>query len=264
MDSQLDYHAARALLEWQIELGVTESIAETPINRFEVPETLAKPERAPAPVAAHKGAASPELVDADNTARQLAADAPDLVALKAAVAGFEHCELKRGARSLVFGDGNPTARVMVIGDAPDRHEDIEGRPFAGPAGLMLDKMFAAIDMERHVPDVEKSIYVTTVLPWRTPQDREPGVHELEMMLPFVHRHVELVAPDILVLMGNVSCQALTGQKGVARLRGRWTSAMDRPALAMFHPAHLLRNPSAKRDAWNDLLMLQARLQQVDA
>jgi DNA polymerase len=120
-------------------------------------------------------------------------------------------------------------------------------------------MFEAIGMGRAHPDADSALYITNVLPWRPPENRDPAPDEIAMMLPFLQRHVELAGPDLLVLMGNHSCQALLGRKGITRLRGHWTEALGRPALPMFHPAYLLRNPHAKREAWHDLLMLQARL-----
>ena len=252
MESATDYPHAKALLDWQIELGATEAIGNTPINRYEIPDkpaAQAKPS-APTPVAE---------TDPVATARALTSGAGDLATLRAALAGFEHCELKRGARNLVFADGNPKSRVMIIGEAPGRDEDREGRPFVGRAGQLLDKMLAAINMARDTEDAQKSVYITNVLPWRPPQNRDPLPEEIAMLLPFLQRHVELIKPEIIVLMGNISCQAGLGKRGITRLRGQWTQAYNTPCLPMFHPAYLLRNPAAKREAWADLLELQARL-----
>ena len=257
---ELDYHQARALLEWQVELGVDEAIGESPVNRYEV-VAKASPVTTPAPVAEapKPGIAKPaEGPDAVKVAKVAANAAADLAALREAMAAYSHCELKQGARNLVFADGNPDARVMVIGEAPGRDEDIEGKPFVGRAGQLLDRMFEAINMGRGAEGAA-SVYITNILPWRPPQNRDPQPDEMAMMLPFVQRHVELVNPDVLVLMGNISCLALLGRKGITRMRGNWMQALDRPALPMFHPAYLLRNPAAKREAWADLLSLQARL-----
>ncbi len=257
MESALDFHHAKALLDWQIELGATESIGDEPVNRYEVPEKQAKPvSTTPAPVAAPA-----QTIQADPVAeaKTAAAGADTLEGLRAAMAGFEHCELKRGARNLVFADGNPNARVMIIGEAPGRDEDMQGKPFVGRAGQLLDRMFAAIDLGRNEEKPEQAVYITNVLPWRPPQNRDPKPEEIAMLLPFVQRHVELVNPDIVVLMGNISCQAGLGKRGITRLRGQWVQAYGKPALPMFHPAYLLRSPHAKREAWADLLDLQARL-----
>lgn len=261
MESSLDFHGAKALLDWQIELGATEAISDVPVNRFEVPDTLAKPKRAAVHSAEQSEPVSPQPVAADGVAvaRELAVSAGNLESLKGAMAGFELCDLKRGARNLVFGAGNPDARVMVIGEAPGRDEDIAGFPFVGAAGQLLDKMFQAIGMSRTSTDSAASLYIANVLPWRPPQNREPSGDEIAMMMPFLEKHVALVQPDVLVLMGNVSCQAVLGRKGITRLRGTWTTALNLPALPMFHPAYLLRNPASKRHAWNDLLSLQDRL-----
>ncbi|MFT7595909.1 MAG: uracil-DNA glycosylase family 4 [Paracoccaceae bacterium] len=255
MESALNYYSAKALLEWQIELGASESICDAPIDRYGLPDKAAKPK----PVAAVQAVAvgGPVGVAASDpvqVAQAAASAAGSLEALHAAMAGFELCELKKGARQLVFADGVPGARVMIIGEAPGRDEDREGRPFVGRAGHLLDRMLAAIDLDRAA-----SVYITNVLPWRPPQNRDPEPQEIAMMMPFLERHVALAAPDFIVLMGNISCQAVLGKRGITRLRGQWAQGFGKPVLPMFHPAYLLRQPSAKREAWADLLDLQARL-----
>ncbi len=257
MEPALDYYTALALLEWQIELGADEAISETPIDRYAAPPP---PKPKPAEVASPVPLAADQ-VDPVAEAKALAANASDLEGLQAAMESFEHCELKKGARNLVFADGQPQARVMVIGEAPGRDEDRQGKPFVGRAGQLLDRMFAAIDMGRDTPDANGAIYITNVLPWRPPQNRDPKPEEVAMLLPFVQRHVELVDPELIVLMGNHACQALLGMRGITRLRGKWAEALGRPAMPMLHPAYLLRNPVAKREAWHDLLMVQAKLRE---
>lgn len=256
MESELDFHTAKALLDWQVELGATEAILDAPINRYEIPEKKAK--AAPKPAEAPAPKVKPD-VDPTNVAEQLAKQAANLEELQAAIAQFEHCSLKRGARSLVFSDGHPSARVMIIGEAPGRDEDRIGRPFVGKAGQLLDKMLAAIDMDRISETKEDAVYITNVLPWRPPQNRDPQPEEIFMMMPFVRRHVELVDPDVVVLMGNIACHGVLGKRGITRLRGQWVEAMDRPVLPMFHPAFLLRSPHMKREAWADLIELKAKL-----
>ena len=251
-----DFHHDLALLEWQIELGVTEAIADQPLNRYEVPATLDKP-KAVVAAAAQPMPEPPTPADAVDQARRAAQGASTLDALRAAMAAFDQCDLKKGARNLVFSDGIPGARVMLIGEAPGRDEDIEGRPFVGRAGQLLDRMLAAIDMGRDRADAP--VYITNVLPWRPPQNRDPKPDEIAMMKPFLMRHIELAAPEVLVLVGNWSCQALLGKRGITRLRGEWTDVAGRPALPIFHPAYLLRSPEFKREAWADLLSLKARL-----
>lgn len=248
----LDHQMAAALLAWQIELGADECIADVPVDRYKVPIPTPKPVMQPA----IEATVPMGLADADPVAaaRSAAMASQDLQGLRAALAAFEHCELKRGARNLVFADGVPGSRVMIIGEAPGREEDREGRPFVGLAGQLLDKMLAAIDLSR-----ETSVYITNVLPWRPPQNRDPKPVEIAMMQPFLQRHIALAKPDVLVIMGNHSCQALLGRRGITRLRGEWVEAHGKPALPMFHPAYLLRTPAAKREAWADLLSLKARL-----
>ncbi len=259
MESATNYHTTRALLEWQVELGVTEAILDTPVNRYEAPAKVNKPKveltLQASPVA------KPD-VDPVAVANQAAVAAKDLESLQAALAGFEHCDLKRGARNLVFSDGNPAARVMIIGEAPGRDEDREGRPFVGCAGHLLDRMLAAIDMGREHTLSAQSVYITNVLPWRPPQNRDPQAEEIAMMIPFLRRHVEIVAPDVIVLMGNISCSAILEKRGITRLRGQWTEALGKPVLPMFHPAYLLRQTHAKREAWADLLSLKAKLREL--
>jgi uracil-DNA glycosylase family 4 len=167
--------------------------------------------------------------------------------------------LKKGARNLVFSDGNPSARVLILGEAPGVEEDRLGRPFVGRAGQLLDLMFAAIGLARHSSDAATALYITNVMPWRPPQNRDPEPQEIAMMRPFVERHIALVNPDVVVLVGNTPLQAVLNTKGILKLRGHWTEALGKPVLPMTHPAYLLRNPAAKREAWADLLSLQAKL-----
>ncbi len=262
-----DWHAALAALAWQVDLGVDEVIGDTPVDRYDLPEPIK-----PAPVAA--AAAAPaagrptpapapmveaQQVEPAEVARAAAARAGSLEALREAVAAFDLCELKKGARNTVFCDGNPAARVLILGEAPGRDEDMEGRPFVGRAGQLLDRMFAAIGLARTSPDAASALYITNVMPWRPPGNRDPEPAEVAMMRPFVERHIALMDPEVIVVMGNTPLFALTGHKGIMRARGAWTKALDRPLLPMVHPAYLLRNPIAKREAWADLLSLQAHL-----
>ncbi|MGA1761041.1 MAG: uracil-DNA glycosylase, partial [Paracoccaceae bacterium] len=219
MESQLDWHYAKAVLEWQMEMGATEAILDAPVNRFELADK-AKP-------AVSKSTTVPTKIVEEtpaDIAKKLAQSAKSLDDLRAIMDGFEHCDLKRGARQLVFSDGKVGARVMVIGEGPGRDEDMQGRPFVGRAGQLLDKMFAAIGLSRDAVDLERAIYITNVVPWRPPQNRDPSPDEIEMMLPFLQRHVELAAPDVIIAMGNISCSAILGQKWISRLRGTWAKA----------------------------------------
>lgn len=258
---QTDWHFARTALDWQLDMGVDEAICDAPISRYDLPqkrETAQTP--APAPAAAPAAPALAQAVDPVAVACQLAESASDLAALQAALAAYDHCELKLGARNLVFADGQPNARVMIVGEAPGREEDRQGKPFVGEAGQLLDRMFAAIGMGRDNPDPAKALYITNILPWRPPQNRDPSSDERAMMRPFVQRHIELIDPDILILMGRISAGTmLDTTEGITRLRGQWRKVMGRPCLPMLHPAYLLRNPPMKRHAWEDLLSLQATL-----
>ncbi len=255
----MDTATALALLAWQVEMGADEPILDAPVDRYEAVAPVA-----PAAAAVAAGDPAPVVVapaaDPVVAAEGLAARADTLAALADLQAGFEQCDLKKGARNFVFADGRADARVMVIGEAPGRDEDLEGRPFVGRAGQLLDRMFAAIGLSRTADTAEKGLYITNVLPWRPPGNRDPDPAEIAMMLPFLARHVELAAPDLVVLMGNTPCAAALGQRGILRMRGRWVEAFGRPALPMTHPAYLLRNPAAKREAWADLLSIRRRLE----
>ena len=266
-----DWHAALAALAWQVDLGVDEVISEAPVDRYDLPESnraaaAATPAQAvtsgfaPAPSAAPLASASDATADqAIAAAKAAAAAAGTLAELQQALAAFDHCELKRGARNTVFADGNPAARVLILGEAPGRDEDIEGRPFVGRAGQLLDRMFAAIGLARDSEKADAALYITNVMPWRPPGNRDPEPGEIAMMHPFVERHIALVNPDVIVVVGNTPLFALTGQKGILRARGNWVNSLGKPVLPMVHPAYLLRNPIAKREAWADLLSLKARL-----
>ncbi len=265
-----------ALLDWQLAMGATEAITDAPVDRYALARVPANPgparpppglRQAPAadhaaptlPAATPSTAEGPDLAALLGTARALAAAAADLAGLAAALRGFEGFEIRRGARNFVFADGTPGARVMILGEAPGREEDLEGRPFVGRAGRLLDLMFAAIGLSRDAPDPARGLYIANVLPWRPPGNRTPTAAETALARPFLERHIALADPEVVVVMGNAPALALLGQAGITRLRGRWTAALGRPVLPMTHPAYLLRTPVAKREAWADLLTLQAAL-----
>jgi uracil-DNA glycosylase family 4 len=253
----VDFHTACALLEWQIELGADECISDTPVDRYALPDRLTKPKKPDVKPHLTKGPVKMEARDPLAEAQKIANGADTLEALRVAMEAFDLCDLKRGARNMVFSGGIAGAPVMIVGETPDRDEDRSGKPFVGAPGHLLDRMFGAIDMGRE--NAEAPIYITNTLPWRPPHNRDPKPEEIAMMKPFLLRHIELADPKVVVIMGNWACQALMSKRGITRLRGEWTTVAGKPALPMCHPAYLLRNPAAKREAWADLLSLKAAI-----
>jgi len=259
MPNAAHFHHDLALLDWHLELGADEAIGEAPINRYNLeaaaPKPVAQPKVAPQPAAPITP--SPKVFDSTPIAQACTS----LEALRAAMEGFDHCALKQGARNTVFCDGHPSARVMIIGEAPGREEDREGRPFIGRAGQLLDKMFAAIGLSRHEEAAESALYITNLLPWRPPQNRDPLPEETTLMKPFLLRHIELAQPDFIITMGNASTKTLRDTtQGITKMRGQWGEVLGLPSIPLFHPAYLLRSPEKKREAWADLLSLKARLE----
>ena len=264
--------AARALLSWYVEAGVDEATLSAPVNRLQPrlkasvrpapPASVAAPQVPPRPAVPR--AAQAELDRPAEAARAAARAASSLEALKAVMEGFEGCGLKVTATNTVFADGVPGADVMVIGEAPGADEDRQGKPFVGVSGQLLDRMLASIGLSR-----SESVYITNILPWRPPGNRQPTPAEIATCIPFVERHIELAAPKILIFAGGTSAKSLMGRKeGITRLRGTWTewkvphSETVIPALATYHPAYLLRTPGQKASAWKDLLALRRRLDEV--
>ena len=242
-----------------MEMGVDEAVSDAPLDRYAF-DPKATPQQA-SQKSVPEVAAEPA-VDPLNAARAAIEGIDSCEALQNAMATFEHCELKHGARNLVFSDGNPNAKAMIIGEAPGREEDLQGKPFVGRAGQLLDRMFAAIGLSRSSELAKQSIYLTNVLPWRPPHNRDPKLDEIAILWPFLEKHIQLVSPDIIVAMGNISCQALLGERGITRLRGKMQNKQGVDILPMFHPAFLLRNPIAKREAWVDLLKLKTKLDAI--
>ncbi|GAA3861495.1 uracil-DNA glycosylase [Celeribacter arenosi] len=262
METHIEFWDAHALLAWQVELGATDAICDVPIDRYAIEEVATAQASARSAQSSDAAAQLPEpepTIDPASEAMVAAQAAGDLDALRDALEAFEHCALKRGARNLVFADGIPEARVMVIGEAPGREEDRQGKPFVADAGQLLDAMFAAIGLSRAPQTPDAGLYITNALPWRPPENRDPTADEIAMLKPFLIRHIELADPQVIVLMGNWACMALLGRAGISRMRGTWQEVLGRPAMPMTHPAYLLRNPMAKRDAWADLLDIQERL-----
>ncbi len=196
--------------------------------------------------------------DGIGNAQAVARAATNLAELKAALERFEGCALKRSATNTVFADGNPASRIMFIGEAPGRDEDRIGLPFVGRAGKLLDKMLAAIHLDR------TSAYITNVLNWRPPDNRDPSPEEAAMCLPFLRRHIELVNPGIVILLGAVAARHVMGfSEGIMKLRGRWLEYRVGdtmiPVLPTLHPAYLLRQPAHKKLAWRDLQAAEQKI-----
>lgn len=246
--------ALLAALDWQIELGADEAISDTFQDRTSAPPP---PKKAPA------APSSPATTSSVSTT-EIAENCTDLVSLKTAIANHPHA-LREGARNCVFADGNPAARIMIVGEAPGRDEDMQGLPFVGRSGQLLDKMLASIDLNRHSEDSAKAVYIANILPWRPVANRTPSVGEAAEFKPFIDRHIALIDPAIIITMGNVSTKTLLDTKtGIMRMRGKWTEAplggKISPVLPMLHPAYLLRQPQDKRHAWADLLSLKSHLE----
>ncbi|WP_449411847.1 uracil-DNA glycosylase [Methylobacterium komagatae] len=268
-----------AILDFHTEAGVDVALDEKPHDRFteaDAPEPAPRPRRSaprqatpqaipvapppspPPPRATYGRAASAEPEAAAGDARAQARAAASLQELEAILAGFESCPLRFTAKNLVFGDGNPQARVMFLGEAPGADEDRIGKPFMGRSGQLLDKMMAAIGLDR------TSAYIANVVPWRPPGNRNPTPQEVAMCRPFVERQIELVDPDLIVCLGAPATQTLTGTKdGILKTRGRFFTyalpSRETRLLATLHPAFLLRQPLQKRLAWRDFRALRAAL-----
>jgi uracil-DNA glycosylase len=266
---------ALEILKWYEAAGVDETVGDAPCDwsrlgapavieiqaepeaDFALPSRPQRPALPPQPVA--RANPTLPLAPSAQTARELARNAPDLAALEAALATFDGCPLKKTAKHLCFARGNQQARLMLIGEAPGRDEDLEGRPFVGRAGRLLDKMLAAIGL------AEADVYITNVVYWRPPGNRTPTPQEVQACQPFLERQIEIVAPDVLMLLGGAAAkQVLATEDGIMKLRGKWRSFQsgDRAirTMATLHPAFLLRTPAAKRQAWRDLLLVKAALE----
>ena len=216
------------------------------------------PPKTPAVVTGQINPAAPENSAARDSAT-LAKNATTLDDLAAALENFEGCGLKKTAKSTVFSDGESSARIMLVGEAPGQDEDRTGKPFVGRSGQLLDAMMATIGLSR-----ASNLYIANVIPWRPPGNRAPSTDELETCKPFILRQIELIAPKIIVLVGGTSAKTLLStETGITRLRGNWQTlkigGRDIPALPFFHPAYVLRRPETKIDVWADLCALKQKL-----
>lgn len=269
-DILADWDAALAALAWQNDMGVEEALMDAPRSAYDLPDraewqTTAQtmPQVAPqvAPQVTQVTAAPrPTSANAAIEAARLAAGrCQNLDDLRAALAGFDHLEIKKGARDMVFGAGHPNADALLLTDPPNREDERAKSPFSGDAAQLLDKMFAAIGLTQGNPDPAQALYLLPALPWRTPQDRAPLQDELDIIRPFVAGHIALIAPKLVILMGNAALQLGMNNTGIRGARGLWGQAFGLPAVAMVTPQHLLQNPSDKREAWADLLAIKAAL-----
>jgi uracil-DNA glycosylase len=260
-----------ALLQFYADIGIDDVVGDEALDRTKIPETVlpmvsaaagAASGTATAPTADEPVAgASMGAVEALAEAKTLAAAAQTLEELREAIANFKGLAIKRTATQMVFASGNPAARIMLVGDVPGADEDRLGKPFAGIEGQLLDKMLAAIGLNR-----DEHIYISNVMNWRPPGNRAPDAAEIAISLPFIERHIELVNPAVVIFMGGAAAQALLHSKqSITRLRGRWqtykTAQMEQPvqALCMLHPGYLLNSPQQKGLAWSDLLQLKEKL-----
>lgn len=266
-----------ALLQFYADIGIEEVVGEEAIDRTKIPETIlpmtaGSSKAAPAATSALAGLPSDNItpatevasmgtVEALEEAQSLAAAATTLDELRSALDNFKGLAIKRTATQMVFADGQPNARVMFVGEAPGADEDRLGRPFVGVSGKLLDRMLAAIGLDR-----AENAYISNVINWRPPGNRNPDAGEIAVSMPFIQKHIALVNPEVVIFVGGVAAKSmLDTTQGITRLRGRWAEytnpAMSRaiPSLCMLHPAYLLRSPQQKSLAWQDLLMLKAKL-----
>lgn len=257
-----------AALAWLVESGADEAVAEEPVDRFAAArpampsarEAPRQPLRESVRETGRDPAAPPAPSDdAIATAGEIAARCRTLDELKAALEAYDGCALKTFASHTVFADGSPARGIMCIGEAPGQEEDRVGRPFVGRAGKLLDKMLAAIGLDRD------NVYIVNVLPWRPPDNRNPEPMEVAKCIPFLRRHIELAAPRLLILFGAVAARHVLGHnEGIMRLRGRWleyhVGGHMIPVMPTLHPAYLLRRPVDKRLAWRDLQAVASRIE----
>ncbi len=244
------------LLEWYISAGVSETCGDTCLKILSAQENSFQ-----SPVRQATTNLSQNKIASAQNARELCTQAQSLAELKTLVSNFQGCSLKLTAKSTVFGDGNPNASLMIVGEAPGADEDRMGLPFVGRSGRLLEKMLSAIGLKR------EDVYITNVLPWRPPGNRTPTDAEVSICLPFLKRQIELIKPRLLLLLGGSAANALLDNSdSISRLRGRFLEYQTSlttsvPALASFHPAYLLRNSAQKAKAWSDFLRILKKLKE---
>ena len=265
-NNKKDLNELKNLLKWQIDMGADAMIEEK--NNFFSNKKITFKEKD-----------SEEKFNVDNTFEikfndrhnknninedftKILKDRSNLEMLKEAMQNFDECDLKKTATKLVFSDGNPSSKIMIVGEAPGAEEDRQGRPFCGASGQLLDKMLLSINLDR------KSVYITNVIPWRPPGNRTPTENEIHLMKPFLMRHIEIVSPKILVAVGGSSAKAILNiEGGILRHRGLWqdlelSDGTKIPTIPTLHPAYLMRAPNQKKLAWEDLKSIRSKLQNL--
>lgn len=293
MGPELNYQSeAKTILQWYIDHGVNECISDESVDRFalklgvapiinaeNVENSLSSNAYDKESVNTVAAVASTHISDqssllgaseAAEEAKKIARNCNSLEELSQAIENFEGISLKKTATNMVFADGNPSARIMVIGDAPVADDDRQGKPFMGENGQLLDRMFSCIDLYRHSENPAKSIYISNILNWRPPGNRSPSPGEIEVSLPFIEKHIALINPEILVLCGGVAAKSLLKRtESISRLRGNWYEyscstlnngdSKNINTIVTFHPSYLLRTAIQKRVAWKDLLSIQGNI-----
>lgn len=276
-------------LRWHVDQGVTDALGDEPqdatvwINAAPPPPVrqaanITPPQAAPETPRNMEQHAPPTFLgvaEARAEAVRAAAAAKTLDELKAAIAAFQGFAISKTATNLVFADGDPDASIMLVGEAPGADEDRLGKPFVGASGQLLDKILRSIGLDRNAQEQPSRIYISNMLNWRPPGNRNPTPAEIEMALPFIERHIQLAAPKILIFCGSVSAKALLDtEQGISRLRGRWHNYMPRtkeltdkangpiPALATYHPSYLLRTPGQKKLVWADMLEIHSKINDI--
>ena len=287
-----DTKAALSALEWYVDNGVTDALEDAPVDKTKTVAPTAPQKTAPqktpdeqpassmaqalpqankpAPSQPQKSGSVMGTPEAIKKATELAKAATSLDELRETIANCDGLSVKKTAQNLVFSDGNPQAKIMVIGEAPGADEDEQGKPFVGSSGQLLDKILGSIGLSRTADNANDALYISNILNWRPPGNRTPTPAEMSIALPFIERHIQLVSPRILILVGNTPMKSLLDTKeGIVKMRGKWhdyetvtdiggTSEQAIIALPTFHPAYLLRNPKKKKTVWQDMIFLQKK------
>jgi DNA polymerase len=255
------YSSDLKLLSWYLEAGANEAIGDEPINHFKAiiqpPKITQEQRKIP------ENQSLPEIISLKTELKSqiLAQSCQNLGELKQALMDYEECSLKKTSKHTVFADGNPEAKVMIIYESPDHEDDELGKPFAGASGQLLDKILQSIGLSR------ETCYLSPIIPWRPPGNRLATLQEIDLCLPFIIRHIELIAPHFLVLLGGPTSKALLGNdRPISQLRGQWIDFVRSkimkpiPSIVTYHPAYLLKTPSQKKLAWQDYRLLKNRME----